>query len=103
MLTFFTVQLGIVLSGNEISQILLSLVLSYFGGQRNRPKWIAWGGIISGLSCFILALAHFFFGPGDHAIKLTKEYMYRNEVDSSLLSVSTVVFFNINKCYIILF
>jgi Organic Anion Transporter Polypeptide (OATP) family len=27
---------GIILSGNEISQILLSVVLSYFGGQRNR-------------------------------------------------------------------
>lgn len=53
------------LSGNEISQILLSLFLSYFGGQRNRPRWIAWGVLLSALSCFILATPHFIYGPGE--------------------------------------
>lgn len=65
---------GIVLSGNEISQILLSLILSYVGGQRNRPLWIAWGMVFCGLSCFILALPHLLYGLGDDAFHLTKEY-----------------------------
>lgn len=68
---------GIILSGNEISQILLSLILSYIGGQRNRPRWIAWGIVFCGLSCFILALPHFIYGAGQDALELTKEY-YEN-------------------------
>ncbi|XP_035775439.1 solute carrier organic anion transporter family member 74D-like [Anopheles albimanus] len=66
---------GIILSGNEISQILLSLILSYVGGHRNRPRWIAWGVVFCALSCFILALPHFIYGPGEDALRLTKEYM----------------------------
>lgn len=70
---------GIILCGNEISQILLSLILSYIGGQRNRPRWIAWGVMFCALSCFILAAPHFIYGPGDDALRLTKEYMESNE------------------------
>jgi hypothetical protein len=65
---------GIVLSGNEISQILLSLTLTYYGGQGNRPLWIAWGVAFSGLSCYILVLPHIVYGPGNDALALTKEY-----------------------------
>ncbi|XP_023159663.2 solute carrier organic anion transporter family member 74D [Drosophila hydei] len=65
---------GIVLSGNEISQIMLSLILSYIGGQRNRPRWIAWGIVLCGISCFILVLPHFIYGAGDEVLQLTQEY-----------------------------
>ncbi|XP_077302634.1 organic anion transporting polypeptide 33Ea [Arctopsyche grandis] len=76
---------GIMLSGNEISQILFSLFLSYFGGQRNRPRWIAWGVLLSALSCFILASPHFIYGPGEDALALTKEYadMYFNSTNTT--------------------
>jgi hypothetical protein len=67
--------LGIVMSGNEISQILLSLTLSYYGGQGNRPLWIAWGVAFSGLSCYILVLPHVVYGPGRNALALTEEYL----------------------------
>ena len=63
------------MSGNEISQILLSLSLSYYGGQGNRPLWIAWGVAFSGLSCYILVLPHMVYGPGQNALALTKEYL----------------------------
>jgi hypothetical protein len=66
---------GIVMSGNEISQILLSLTLSYYGGQGNRPLWIAWGVAFSGLSCYILVLPHLVYGPGKNALALTEEYL----------------------------
>jgi hypothetical protein len=62
------------LSGNELAQILLSLALSYIGGQRNRPKWIAWGVLCCAVSCFILASPHFIYGAGDDILQLTKEY-----------------------------
>ncbi|XP_022221535.2 solute carrier organic anion transporter family member 74D [Drosophila obscura] len=65
---------GIILSGNEISQIMLSLILSYIGGQRNRPRWIAWGIVFCGLSCYILVLPHFIYGAGHDVLQFTKEY-----------------------------
>nr|XP_014286184.2 solute carrier organic anion transporter family member 2A1 [Halyomorpha halys] len=65
---------GFMLSGNEISQILFSLVLTYFGGQRNRPVWIAWGVTFSAVSCFVLAMPHFLYGAGTSALALTEEY-----------------------------
>uniref|UniRef100_A0A8W7PKR6 Solute carrier organic anion transporter family member n=1 Tax=Anopheles coluzzii TaxID=1518534 RepID=A0A8W7PKR6_ANOCL len=71
------------LSGNEISQILLSLILSYVGGHRNRPRWIAWGVVFCALSCFILALPHFIYGAGDEALQLTKEYIREREEDEA--------------------
>ncbi|XP_054268573.1 solute carrier organic anion transporter family member 74D-like [Macrosteles quadrilineatus] len=65
---------GLMMSGNEISQVLLSLILSYYGGQRNRPLWIAWGVAFSAASCYILAMPHLLYGPGEDALALTKEY-----------------------------
>ncbi|XP_017774177.1 PREDICTED: solute carrier organic anion transporter family member 4C1 [Nicrophorus vespilloides] len=64
---------GIILTGNEISQILLSLILSYHGAHRNRPRWIAWGVAFSALSCFIVALPHLIYGPGADALSLTAQ------------------------------
>lgn len=72
----FQLIVGIVLSGNEISQILLSLVLSYIGGQRNRPRWIAWGIVFCGLSCYILVMPHLIYGPGEEALQITEEYYH---------------------------
>lgn len=66
---------GIMLSGNEVSQILLSLGLTYFGGQGRRPLWIAWGVALSAASCFILTLPHIWFGAGPDARALTEEYL----------------------------
>ncbi|XP_043494438.1 solute carrier organic anion transporter family member 74D isoform X2 [Polistes fuscatus] len=75
---------GLILSGNEISQIL-SLILTYYGGSGHRPRWIAVGVGLSALSCLILALPHFIFGPGRDAMALTKEYL-----DQTLLNATTV-------------
>lgn len=75
---------GIVLSGNEISQIMLSLILSYIGGQRNRPRWIAWGIVLCGVSCFILVLPHFIYGAGHEVLQLTKEYQESHDGSSTL-------------------
>lgn len=71
-----------ILSGNEISQIL-SLILTYYGGSSHRPKWIGAGVGLSALSCFVLALPHFIYGPGKDALALTKEYL-----DQTLLNMT---------------
>ncbi|XP_073826986.1 organic anion transporting polypeptide 33Ea [Musca autumnalis] len=80
---------GIILSGNEISQILLSLILSYIGGQRNRPRWIACGIVFCGISCYILALPHFIYGAGQDILQYTKEF-YDMEGDNVTSTMSLV-------------
>ncbi|XP_012523943.1 solute carrier organic anion transporter family member 74D [Monomorium pharaonis] len=75
---------GLILSGNEISEIL-SLVLTYYGGSSHRPRWIAVGVGLSSLSCLVLALPHFIYGPGKDALALTKEYL-----DQTLLNMTTL-------------
>ena len=74
---------GLILSGNEISQILLSVILAYIGGNSNRPRFISIGVVFCALSCFILAMPHLIYGAGEDALKLTKEFM-----DSSNVTVS---------------
>lgn len=70
--SFSTIS-GLILCGNELSQILLSLILSYMGGQRNRPRWISTGVFFCALSCFVLALPAL-YGAGNEALKYTEEY-----------------------------
>ncbi|XP_072764571.1 solute carrier organic anion transporter family member 74D [Anoplolepis gracilipes] len=53
---------GIIMSATEIGQIGSSLLLTYYGGQGHRPKWIAWGMILFALSSFTCSLPHFIFG-----------------------------------------
>lgn len=88
---FFYFPSGIVLSGNEISQILLSLILSYIGGQRNRPRWIAWGIVLCGVSCFILVLPHFIYGAGHDVLQLTKEYQESHSNSSLNFNITLAV------------
>uniref|UniRef100_A0A146LLL7 Solute carrier organic anion transporter family member n=1 Tax=Lygus hesperus TaxID=30085 RepID=A0A146LLL7_LYGHE len=78
---------GLMLSGNEMSQIMLSLFLSYAGGQRNRPLWLAWGVAFSAFSCFILLIPHIMYGPGDKAISLTKEYADHHAINQTSLDI----------------
>ncbi|XP_063220394.1 solute carrier organic anion transporter family member 74D-like [Bacillus rossius redtenbacheri] len=53
---------GIIMSATEIGQIGSSLLLTYYGGQGHRPKWIAWGMILFAVSSFACSLPHFLFG-----------------------------------------
>lgn len=53
---------GIIMSATEIGQIGSSLLLTYYGGQGHRPRWIAWGMVLFAASSFICALPHFIFG-----------------------------------------
>lgn len=53
---------GIIMSATEIGQIGSSLLLTYYGGQGHRPKWIAWGMMLFAISSFICSMPHFIFG-----------------------------------------
>jgi len=72
------------MTGNEISQILFSLFLSYYGGKGHRPRWISVGVLFSAMACFVLASPHLFYGSGDDALTLTEEYSHLYDKSSSL-------------------
>ncbi|XP_048504737.1 solute carrier organic anion transporter family member 74D isoform X2 [Athalia rosae] len=74
---------GIMLCGNEISQVL-SLVLVFYGSTGHRPRWIAVGVGLSAAACFVLAAPHFIYGPGKDALALTQEHL-----DQTLLNATT--------------
>jgi len=86
--------LAIMLSGNEVSQILFSIPMSYLGGTGHRPRWMGLGVLMSSLSCFLLASPHFIYGPGDEALSVTFEFydqfhIHANHSTNSSFSDST--------------
>lgn len=54
--------MGIVLSATEIGQIGSSLLLTYYGGQGHRPRWIASSMVLFGVAAFACSSPHFLFG-----------------------------------------
>ncbi|XP_060516016.1 solute carrier organic anion transporter family member 74D isoform X2 [Cylas formicarius] len=52
----------IIMSATEIGEIGSCLLLTYYGGQGHRPKWIAWGMVLFAVSSFTCSLPHFIYG-----------------------------------------
>lgn len=65
---------GIITVGNDISQLFVSIALSYYAGKGHRPRWISLGIFTVVLYCLLTALPHVLYGPGDDALSLTVEY-----------------------------
>lgn len=78
------------MTGNEISQITFSLILSHYGGKGHRPRWIASGVLFSALACFVLASPHFIFGSGHDALSFTKEYSYLADAQDDSLGLGHI-------------
>lgn len=53
---------GIIMSATEIGQIGSSLLLTYYGGQGHRPRWIGWGMVLFAISSFTCSMPHFLYG-----------------------------------------
>lgn len=58
---------GIIMSATEIGQIGGALLLTYYGGQGHRPKWIAGGMLVFAVASILCSTPHFLFG-GDHTL-----------------------------------
>ncbi|RXG70775.1 Solute carrier organic anion transporter family member 4A1 [Armadillidium vulgare] len=65
-------ETGIMLAGNDVSQILLSILVAYYGNYGNRPKWLGIGVLSASFSCFLAAVPHFIYGPGEDAVMLAQ-------------------------------
>ncbi|XP_058797997.1 solute carrier organic anion transporter family member 74D [Phymastichus coffea] len=78
---------GMIMSATEIGQISSSLLLTYFGGQGHRPKWIAWGMILFAASAFTCSLPHFIYG--ELLIK-QNELLFNGGTTNSVLNGTSV-------------
>lgn len=52
---------GLIMSATEIGQIGGALLLTYYGGQGHRPKWIACGMLVFAVASIFCATPHFMF------------------------------------------
>ncbi|XP_058460413.1 solute carrier organic anion transporter family member 74D-like [Malaya genurostris] len=65
---------GIISVGNDISSLFLSTVLSYYAGKGHRPRWLAFSLLTIVAFCWLNALPHLIYGPGEAALGLTTNY-----------------------------
>uniref|UniRef100_A0A4W3JUV3 Solute carrier organic anion transporter family member n=1 Tax=Callorhinchus milii TaxID=7868 RepID=A0A4W3JUV3_CALMI len=67
-------ELGVIASSFEIGNLMIILLVSYFGGKGHRPRLIGCGGIIMAIGSLFCALPEF----------LSHQYQYK-KVDTSVL------------------
>lgn len=60
---------GIIMISDEISPILFGMLLGYFGGKSHRPRIVAAGMVIAVISCFVMSIPYFIYGPILHQSK----------------------------------
>lgn len=65
---------GLLSVGNEISQVVVLLFITYHLGNKHRPRWMAVGLSCVSLFCFIAVLPHLIYGSGKDTLQLTREY-----------------------------
>ncbi|CAG0924004.1 unnamed protein product [Notodromas monacha] len=51
---------GVVMAGNEISEIVFAIFITYFGGKGHRPHWVSWGIWCTIIACLIMASPQLF-------------------------------------------
>lgn len=57
-------QTGIMLAGNDVSQVMLSMLIAYYGNYGNRPRWMGFGVVCAAVSSFIAVAPHLIYGSG---------------------------------------
>eukprot|EP00111_Clytia_hemisphaerica_P005496 TCONS_00015937-protein len=58
---------GLIMTGNDISGLLLVTVVSFFGTKASKPKWMGIGSVITGLGIALFALPKLMIGKYEGA------------------------------------
>ena len=74
VIQFCKIVAGFMMSALDIGGVSVTLILSYLGSKGHKTRWVAAGTILVAVSCFLRAVPHFIFGPGQDALELTLEY-----------------------------
>lgn len=77
---------GIIMSATEIGQIGGALLLTYYGGQGHRPKWIACGMLVFAVASILCATPHFIFI--DDSLLVTSQARARGAQNATVASQS---------------
>lgn len=67
---------GIISSGNDISQVFASILLTYYASGKNKPRWMSFSLYAIALYCLMSATPHLLYGSGKDALLLTEEYRF---------------------------
>uniref|UniRef100_A0A131XD00 Solute carrier organic anion transporter family member n=1 Tax=Hyalomma excavatum TaxID=257692 RepID=A0A131XD00_9ACAR len=73
---------GIIMSATEIGQIGGALLLTYYGGQGHRPKWIACGMLVFAVASILCATPHFIFI--DDSLLVTSQARVRGSQNATI-------------------
>ncbi|KAL7045220.1 hypothetical protein ACKWTF_002174 [Chironomus riparius] len=76
-------NIGFIATGNDITSLMLSTFIAYYVGKGHRPRWLALSILIVIIYCFINAVPHFVYGPGEEALQLTTEFGATADTDIS--------------------
>uniref|UniRef100_A0A1I8NU26 Solute carrier organic anion transporter family member n=1 Tax=Stomoxys calcitrans TaxID=35570 RepID=A0A1I8NU26_STOCA len=74
---------GMIMIGNDLSQVLCSAFLGYYAGKKHRPRWMGFGLLTLIVFCMLTVTPHFIYGPGEDALSLTKEYGAVSDINIS--------------------
>lgn len=55
-------QTGMIIAANDVSALILIIFISYFGGHRNKARWLGIGALVTSLGCLLFALPHLLVG-----------------------------------------
>jgi len=59
---FSSKEAGFIAASNDISAILLTSFVSFYGGYGNKPKWLGYGALFTGIGCLLFSLPHLLIG-----------------------------------------
>ncbi|XP_023221336.1 solute carrier organic anion transporter family member 5A1-like [Centruroides sculpturatus] len=71
---------GLILTMDNVTPILTSIIIGYYGRNINRPKWIGLGMLIVVISCFLSCLPYFIYGPAFDLFSNTTSLEKENEL-----------------------
>lgn len=63
MKCFNSYKIGMMLSSYEIATMIVTPVVSFFGGSRKKPLFCGWGLFTMAVGFFIFTLPHFISSP----------------------------------------
>ncbi|XP_053687128.1 solute carrier organic anion transporter family member 74D-like [Sabethes cyaneus] len=69
---------GIISAGIDMSSLFMLIIMCYYADKGHRPRWLAFGVFTIVVFCWMSALPHLLYGPGEAALSLTSEFGVNN-------------------------